>query len=244
MHLQPGTDCPQLPLPGFALPLSQLGEGCLRSGVLVYLPERWLPHSAVWEDGRTCADEVHAGNGSAGQGNQGADVALFCFLSLVCPMASLRPFSLLVLNIYLYSSCLCLLFLPAVTCGGLLGTQSFWGKCKLQAAPSPSVFSSESSVSESWTGDRVLWRRAEFRSIPGSQALAVQKWDFLKRGHSARAGRRRALAEADAPAFLSLKESCSNQTSASRPTDNPQLWRETNNTQSPLVRCINGRGSP
>lgn len=168
----------------------------------------------ILQCGRMCADEVHAGNGSAGRATRGVDVALLCFLSLVC-RGQPQSFSLLVLNIYLYSSFLWLLFLPAVTCGGLLGTQSFWGRCKLQAALSPSVFSSESSsVSESWTGDRVLCSRAEFRSIPSSQALAVQKWDFLKRGYLARAGRKGAFAEADAPAFLALKESCSNQTSA------------------------------
>lgn len=218
MHFQPSTDCRQLPLPGSAL----LYRSCEKAAWgLGFWPISLKDDFPILQRGRTCTEEVHAGNwdGLSQQGNPGADVALLCFPSLVCPVASLRPFPLVgpehlpsvPLLMPIVSSCCHSWWALG---NNVAGTQSFWGKCKLQAAPSPSVFSSESSISESWTGDRVLWRRAGFRSVPRSQALAVQKWDFLKRGHAARAGRKRALAEADAPAFLSLEESCSHQTSA------------------------------
>lgn len=59
-----------------------------------------------------------------GRAVEGADVFLFHSQFLVCPVASLGSFPLLVLNLYLYSFFLLLtliVFFPAVICGGLGG---------------------------------------------------------------------------------------------------------------------------
>lgn len=168
---------------------------------------------------RTIADEVHAGNSSAHRAAEGADVFLFYSPFWVCPGTSLSSFLLLALNLYLYlfiCFCLPLLFLSCCHLWWAWGTMlpehsAFEGNVNCRRPWVPSVFSSESSISESSSGDRALRRHAEFRNPPCSQALVVQKWDFLKRGHSEGRGEE---GHFEKQMLLASEGKCSNQSSA------------------------------
>lgn len=154
----------------------------------------WSPMKSVLEMAQPC------------WAAEGADVFLFYSSFLMCPVASFSSFSLLVLNLYLYSSLTPIVFFSCCHLRWARGTmlqehRAFEGNVNRRRHWVPSVFSSESSISESWTGDTAWRRHAEFRNIRCSQALVVSKWDFLKRGHSGRDGSKGALSEADAPGF-------------------------------------------
>lgn len=178
VDFQPSTDCLQFPL--VRICSSSLTVVRSLHVIYVFVLSPWKMTFTFCSVGGCSLMKSMLKMAQPGKAAEGADVFLFYSRFLVCPVVSLS--SLLSLNLYLYFFFLLLtpIFFFFKRChlwwawGTMLQEhRAFEGNVNCSPHWVLSVFSSESSILECWTGDRALRRRAEFGNIPCSQALAV-----------------------------------------------------------------------
>lgn len=229
-------------LSGFALPLSQLWEGCVWSVFLSYLPERWLSHSAVWEDSHwrsPCWERLsHAG--------QRRGPVSFCF-SLHFYRALWQALVLFLCwswtpYLFPFFFRMPLLFFSAVTWGGL--GERCWRiiellrERELRVALSPVCFLIGKQHFRELNWHRVsakTCRVQEYSQFPGPGSAEV---GFSEEGALGEGGEERGTCRSRC-SWLQ-KESCSNQSSAVLQTIHS--FGEGQTKHSLLVRRINVRG--
>lgn len=108
-----------------------------------------------------------------------ADIFLFYSWLVLCPVASLSSLPQLVLNLYLSFAFPLHLFHCFSSCCHLRwawGTQSFWGKCKLQAAPRSVCFligKQHFRALHWWWGSAKTSRAQEYSLFPGPGCVEV-----------------------------------------------------------------------
>ena len=242
MYFPPSTDCLQFPL-DIVCSLSTLVVRRLHM-ICIFVLSPWKMIFTF------SSDQVSAGNGSAGWGSRGFSL-LFSIHSVPCgkPQLSLNPylnslFIYLFIHSFIHFAYLYCFFscchLPWAWGTVLQEHRAFEGNVNCRQHWVPSVFSSESSISESWTGNRALRRQAqvqEYSLFPGPGCVEVglsEEGGLWEGGEGKGTFRSRC-------SWL-RKESRSNQSSAVLQTIHSFGERQTKH--SLLVQCINVRGLP
>lgn len=230
-------------LSGFALPVSQLWEGCVWSVFSSYLPERWLSHSAVWEDSRwqsPCWERLSRAGQWRGQMSFCFILDFYCALwqALVLFLCWSWTFTFIPFSFWFP-----LLFFPLLSLVVGLGEQCcriivLLRECKLQGAPSPVCFliGKQHFRELNWhRGPAKTCRVQEYSLFPGPGYVEV---GLSEEGALGEGGEEKGTLRSRC-SWLQ-EESCSNQSSAVSQTIHSFGGRQTKH--SLLVQCINARG--